>query len=140
MYSLPKSERIHLKKHIDELFTRGKGFVAYPLRVLYLAEAEELWAEQARGAMMVSVGKRYFKRANKRNRVKRLVREAYRLNKQVWLSYLQARGQRGRIAFMFVGKELPAYRDIERAVRKAFAKIEERSQATPPTDLSTIIE
>lgn len=127
MYSLSKSERIHLKKHIDELFAQGKGFVAYPLRILYLLAEEETWQGQARGAMMVSVGKRYFKRANKRNRVKRLVREAYRLNKYAWLDLLEQSGMRGRIAFMFVGKDLPEYRDIERAVHKAFVKIRERA-------------
>lgn len=90
MYTLPKRERIHLKRQIDELFTSGKGFVAYPLRLMVLLR-KETEEDEPRGAMMVSVGKRYFKRANKRNRVKRLVREAYRLNKHRWLSWLEER-------------------------------------------------
>ncbi len=128
MYTLPKRERIHLKKHIDELFAQGKGFVAYPLRVVYLlgkpTASEEVLTP---ASMMVSVGKKYFKRANKRNRVKRLVREAYRLNKHSWIEWLEARGCEGRIAFMFVGKELPEYRDIDKAIRKAFSKIIDRA-------------
>lgn len=127
MYSLPKSERIHLKKEIDELFAHGKGFVAYPLRVVYRLEGEtEESAEGPRLAMMVSVAKRYLRRANKRNRVKRLVREAYRLSKHSLIDWLEAEGKRGRIAFVFVGKELPEYKDIERAISKAYSKIIER--------------
>lgn len=126
MYSLPKQERIRLKKEIDELFTQGKGFVAYPLRCVYLLRHESEALQQSktvRSAMMVSVGKRYFKRANKRNRVKRLIRETYRLSKPMWLSWLEAEQKELRIAFMFVGKELPEYRDIEKAMHKAFTKI-----------------
>lgn len=126
--SLPKRERLHLKKQIDELFTSGKGFVAYPLRVVYLLQPStehtaRPHSDWVRGAMMVSVSKRYFKRANKRNRVKRLMREAYRLNKQEWLTWLENAGLEGRLALMFVGKELPDYHSVERAVRKAFDKI-----------------
>lgn len=127
MYSLPKRERIHLKKDIDELFAHGKGFVAYPLRVVYRLEGEtEASAEVPRLGMMVSVAKRYLKRANKRNRVKRLVREAYRLSKHSLIDWLASEGKRGRIAFVFVGKELPEYQDIERAISKAYGKIIER--------------
>lgn len=137
MYSLPKRERLHLKRHIDELFAHGKGFVAYPLRCLYLLRHEAEGEQDARASMMVSVGKKHFKRANKRNRVKRLVREAYRLNKSVWLQWLETEGKRGRIAFMFVGKELPEYHDIERAVRKAFEKLKAQQMATnnPPNPI-----
>lgn len=145
MYGLPKRERLHLKKHIDELFAQGKGFVAYPLRVMYQtippSESREgtETAPTARAMMMVSVGKRYFRRANKRNRVKRLIREAYRLNKHLWIEHLEREGLYGRIALMFVGKELPEYKDIERAVLKAFTRLTDpnREQTKPSEALPT---
>lgn len=119
-YRLPKSERIHLKRSIEELFRSGTAFLIYPLRVVYLHDSVPL---EARGQMMVSVGKKHFKRANKRNYIKRLVREAYRYNKHPWLEYLQEQGVYGRIAFANVAKEVPSYIQVERSVRKAIDKI-----------------
>lgn len=123
MYSLPKRERLHLKKHIDELFAQGKGFVAYPLRVVYQTEAEDLWGDCPRAMMMVSVGKRNFKRANKRNRIKRLMREVYRLGKYPWWAQLESQQRRGRLALIFIGKELPTYQEVERAFAKALCRL-----------------
>lgn len=117
---LPKRERIHLKRSIEELFRCGQSMLIYPLRIVYLHEERPL---EARGQMMVSVGKKYFKRANKRNRIKRLVREAYRQHKHPWLETLEARGQYGRIAFANVAKDLPTYTQVERAVKKALERV-----------------
>ena len=93
-YSLPQAERINSKKQIDRLFRGGgsKAMTASPLRVVYMAEGR---SEDKRGPfaqMMVSVPKRYFKRAVKRNLIKRQVREAYRLNKHILVERLAADG------------------------------------------------
>lgn len=119
-YRLPKSERMHLKRSIEELFRSGKAFLIYPLRIVYLHSHSPL---EARGQMMVSVGKKYFKRANKRNHIKRLVREAYRQNKHPWLELLKGQDLFGRIAFANVAKEMPTYTQVERAVQKALERI-----------------
>lgn len=119
-YRLPKSERIHLKRSIEELYRCGDALLVYPLRVVYLHDTTPL---EARGQMMVSVGKKHFKRANKRNHIKRLVREAYRQDKHPWLEYLASKGLYGRIAFSNVAKEMPSYSQVERAIRKALTKI-----------------
>lgn len=135
MYTLPRSERLHYKKDIDELFAHGKGFVAYPLRLVYLTKPSEAEALPADGLapveILVSVSKRYFKRANKRNRIKRLIREAYRLNKHALWSSAETSGLRLRVAFMFVGKELPTFADVEMALLKAFKRID---KTLNPTD------
>ena len=82
-YSLPQSERINSKKQIDRLFRGGgsKAMTAAPLRMVYMADNRQTDSQPADGhqpmaQMMVSVPKRYFKRAVKRNYVKRQVREA----------------------------------------------------------------
>ncbi|MFZ4457273.1 MAG: ribonuclease P protein component [Bacteroidales bacterium] len=77
-FTLSKSERISRKLIIDKLFSEGKSFVAYPLRVVYLVNVD---LQEAPVAMLVSVSKKRFKRAVKRNLIKRRVREAFRLNK-----------------------------------------------------------
>ena len=77
-YSLPQSERINSKKQIDRLFRGGgsKAMTAAPLRMVYMADNRQTDSQPADGhqpmaQMMVSVPKRYFKRAVKRNYVKR---------------------------------------------------------------------
>lgn len=89
-FKLSKWERICGRTLLEKLFTGGKSksFSVFPLRVVYLL------TDQPDGdlqhvvpvKMMVSVSKRHFKRAVKRNRVKRQVREAYRLNKEIVVS------------------------------------------------------
>lgn len=94
-YSLPQSERINSKKQIDRLFRGGgsKAMTASPLRMVYMADSRQTDSQPSDGhqpmaQMMVSVPKRYFKRAVKRNYVKRQVREAYRLNKHILVNHL----------------------------------------------------
>ena len=84
-YSLPQAERINSKKLIDRIFRGGgsKAMTASPLRMVFLVEDRDAGCRQPAAQMMVSVPKRYFKRAVKRNLIKRQVREAYRLNKHL---------------------------------------------------------
>lgn len=83
LYTLGSQERIKSTKLIDTLFSGGnsQSIVAYPLRVVYMKGGRE--ADTPQTQIMVSVSKRHFKRAVKRNRVKRQIREAYRLNKNL---------------------------------------------------------
>ena len=84
-HTLSKEERLSWKRHIDRLFTEGRSFVAFPLRVVYLLSDEE--GMPVRASFLVSVPKKRFKRAVKRNRIKRQVREAYRMHKyDLWES------------------------------------------------------
>ncbi|MBR1499812.1 MAG: ribonuclease P protein component [Bacteroidaceae bacterium] len=79
-HTLGKEERLCSRKAIDELFGGGhKSVTAYPIRAVYMPSQEE-------GVrVMVSVSKRHFKRAVKRNRIKRQLRETYRLQKELLL-------------------------------------------------------
>ena len=78
-----KNEKLVSKKTIDALFSGGnsRSMSAYPLRVVFMRKERNETEEPAQ--VMVSVSKRHFKRAVKRNRVKRQIREAYRLNKHL---------------------------------------------------------
>jgi ribonuclease P protein component len=80
---LPKEERLSLKRQIEQLFSVGHSFIAYPIRIVYRPLTSD---EPPVTAILVSVSKRRFKRAVDRNRIRRLLREVYRLNKG-WLTF-----------------------------------------------------
>jgi ribonuclease P protein component len=109
-YSFPKEEHLCRKKLIEELFGRGSSFGLYPLRLVWLPTAEPTTAPPQ---VLVSVSKRNFKRAVDRNYFKRLMREAYRLNKY---RLLEADGGHrvGQLAIIYTGKEKKPFTLVEK--------------------------
>ena len=98
-YTLPKLERLNSRILIEKLFTGGsKSLPAFPLRIVYMpVEGEHLPAV----SLLISVPKKRFKRAVKRNRVKRQIREAYRKHKDCLHESLEASGKKVVIAFLY---------------------------------------
>ena len=135
--TLHKVERLDKKKIIEKMFAGGsRSFSVFPLRVLYLP-VEELESD---ASILISVSKRRFKRAVKRNRVKRQIREAYRVNKHELLNVLAERKCRLAIAFIYLSDQLVESSIIEDRMRIALARITEK-MAAPDTDApSTALE
>lgn len=119
-YTFGKSEKLCKTKSIDRLFLKGDSFIAYPLRVVYFLEEK---VDESISSVLVSVSKKKFKRAVKRNRVKRLVREAYRLNKSQFLDSVKSENKQIEIAFLYLKSELPTYEEIEKAMLKALTTL-----------------
>ena len=100
----------------------SKSFSICPIRVVYMpVEQGEVPA-----TILISVSKRRFKRAVKRNRVKRQIREVYRKNKQPLLDGLQNKGQRLAIAFIYLSDELVATAELEEKMKTALSRISEK--------------
>ena len=135
--TLHKVERLDKKKIIEKMFAGGsRSFSVFPLRVVYLP-VEELEAD---ASIHISVSKRRFKRAVKRNRVKRQIREAYRVNKHELLNILVERKCRLAIAFIYLSDQLVESSIIEDRMRIALVRITEK-MAAPNTDMpSTTLE
>ncbi len=115
------------------MFAGGsRSFSIFPLRVVWLP-VEELGAQVS---ILASVSKRRFKRAVKRNRVKRQIREAYRLNKQALLDVLEIHKCRLAIAFIYLSDELVESSVIEEKMKLALTRIAEKvsAQPTEPTE------
>ena len=118
--TLHKTERLDKKKVIDKMFSGGaRSFSVFPLRVVYLP-VEEL---EAPVSILVSVSKRRFKRAVKRNRVKRQIREAYRKNKH---GLFQDKEQQLAVAFIYLSDRLTDSMEIEERMKIALARITEK--------------
>lgn len=126
-YTLCKAERLNRKLVIGKMFEGGasKSFSIFPMRVVYMP------AEQgdAPASILISVSKRHFKRAVKRNRIKRQIREAYRKNKHLLTDLLQ--GQTNiAIAFIYLADELVPSREVEEKMRTALMRIAEKVTAS----------
>ena len=120
-FTYGKKDKLKSKKLIDQLFTEGKSVSAFPLRLVYLGttfEEDNLLVKTG-----VSVSKRNFKTAVDRNRIKRLLRESYRLNKGAYFHNLTT-----PYAFMilYIGKEKPTFNEVETKMKILFEKFSNR--------------
>lgn len=120
-YSFPKSDRLFLQKEIDLLFNKGKSFVAFPLRVIYVLHQPA--AESSNLAALISVPKKKIRSAVGRNRIKRLIRESYRLNKPDFADSVKAQNHYLLIGFLYLGDRIPTYKEIDNAVLKALTRL-----------------
>ena len=121
--TLQKTELLDRKKVIEKMFAGGsRSFSVFPLRVVYLP-VEEL---DVPVSILVSVSKRRFKRAVKRNRVKRQIREAYRLNKHLLSNALSGSQTRLAVAFIYLSDELVPSSVIEERMKIALSRIAEK--------------
>ena len=120
-----KKERIVSQKLIEQLFSKGnsRSISAFPLRIVYMEKGREEGEEPV--LVLVSVSKRHFKRAVKRNRVKRQIREAYRHNKAI-LTEKVANDKQLAVAFIWLADELCESTQAERSVKHLLEKVSER--------------
>lgn len=136
-YSLPQSERINSKKQIDRLFRGGgsKAMTAAPLRMVYMADSRQTDSQPSDGhqpmaQMMVSVPKRYFKRAVKRNYIKRQVREAYRLNKHILVSHLTQKADKTvSLCFIWTSDRLLPTAEVMKRMANLLTRLVEKLSA-----------
>lgn len=116
-YTLRKSERLCGTTAIAGLFRNGKSGFSHPVKYVF-----EPYAGSG-VAVMVSVPKRNHKRANKRNLLKRRMREAFRTNRGPLCDLCREKGLGLRVALIYGAKEIADFNTIEYAVRNAIAKI-----------------
>ena len=119
MHSFTKAERISFQKEIDLLFHEGTSFSVYPLRVVYV---EKQPSSGVPVSILISVPKKRLKRAVKRNRVKRLIRETYRLNKNALWESLHLSGKGLLLAFVYISNEVCNFSTLETSMKKIMTK------------------
>ena len=107
-------EKLKSKKLIDQLFNEGNSISAHPLRLVFL---ETHFDDVVKLNVGVSVSKRNFKKAVDRNRIKRLLRESYRLNKGLYFNNITT-----QYAFMilYIGTDMPNFKSLDTKIKLLF--------------------
>lgn len=117
-YFLKKEDKLKSRKAIDELFKTGKSFSNFPVKVIWLP-ANKAGILQA----CMGVSSRNFKKAVDRNRIKRLMREAWRLQKNSLHNHLEQNNTKMSVFLLYVGKDLPSYELVYAKVGSAIKRL-----------------
>jgi ribonuclease P protein component len=119
-----KPEKLKSRKRIERVFREGKSFSVFPYKVVYLLNpAPAPGGPVAPLQAGFGASSRNFKKAVDRNRIKRLGREAYRLQKAPLLEQLTQQGRSMAVFFVFIGKELPDYQTVSAKIGVALQKL-----------------
>ena len=119
VFSYDKREKLKSRKQLQEIFTTGKTFSIFPVKVFFQFIDEQDSVVKAG----VGVSKKYFKKAVDRNYIKRLLRETYRTEKITLHNQLSASNKKLKIFFLFVDGNLPAHILIQQKMKIIIDKL-----------------
>ncbi|MBU3744241.1 MAG: ribonuclease P protein component [Sediminibacterium sp.] len=117
----PRTEKLKSRKLIQELFAKGKSVSAAPIKCLFLIQPEGMTELIQTG---VGVSARNFRKSVQRNRIKRMLREAYRNNNQSLHQALSQKQQSLAVFMLYLGKDLPEWNELQTAVKSALEKVQ----------------
>lgn len=117
--TLPRTERLRSLGAVRRMFESGESGFIFPFRYVWFAEADVIPSVE----VMFSVPKKFHKRANRRNLLRRRTKEAYRLQKQIVRMSANANLD---LALIYSSKELLPYKTVANAVRKILEAVTQR--------------
>jgi ribonuclease P protein component len=100
---------------MEVLFGKGNSFTAYPVKLVYIETPVDL---KFQAQAMFVAPKRNHKKAHDRNKLKRRMREAYRLNKNAFYEKIKIKNKKFLLAFIYTGKKQEEYPLIEKSIIK----------------------
>lgn len=115
-FTFKRAERLKSRKVIEQLFKQGQSFAHYPLRLVWTVQKERQSIFPVQFAL--TVPKKKFKKAVQRNRIRRLMREAYRLNKHRLYKALEESESQLAFLVIYTGQEALTFKEIETAMQQ----------------------
>lgn len=116
-HTFHKNERLKSRKAIGKIFQEGQSIFVYPLKIVWVPR-ENTTAPNFPVQFTQSVPKRRYAKASQRNRIRRRIREAYRLYKHLLNNALATSDAQFALMVIYIGKEELAYQQIEKATQK----------------------
>ena len=134
METLSKQERLYKRKTIESLYAHGKSIKTPAIICLYQNLSDESdFPVQA----LFTAPKRRFARAHDRNRIKRLMKEVYRKEKQPLYDHLNNMGEKLSLAFIFTGNRIPDYDYVEQKIKYLLRQLISVTNQEPSTHENT---
>ena len=126
-FTLGKEERLKSRKQIENLFDKGKSFFIAPFRIYFIAN-RELPKQKGENGLKFGIGvsAKNFKKAVDRNRIKRLTREAWRLQKNEIRDKVKETQRQLNVFFIYTGRELPDFTTVKDKVAIALKKLADK--------------
>ncbi len=118
-YSFSKDERIRSKKTINEIYKSGKAINVFPLYSKYIVNN----SQNVFSKVLISVSKKKFKKAVQRNKIKRYIREAYRLNKHILYNCFKKNNSKIAFVLNYSQNSMPSFQYINKSIKVLFYKI-----------------
>lgn len=120
-FTFGKNERLKSRKSIEQLFSEGKKIMVAPYRVLYCLTSA---ATKSSLLFAAGVSAKNFKKSVDRNRIKRLTREAWRLQKNDLAAIITSKNIQLNVFLIYTGRELPEYDEIFKKMTVVLQKLE----------------
>ena len=128
-FTLGRDEKLKSRKAIEQLFKSGKSFSHFPFRIIY-----ELGDGESSLQSAFSVSSKTFKQAVNRNRIKRLMREVYRLQKNELKQTVTDKRCRLVVFFIYTGNNLPLFDDLKEKMASALLRLTKIVNESPIAD------
>ena len=120
LYSFTKHERLSGKQNIDQLFSEGSSFFIHPIKVYWKST---IYVSGSHAQVMIIVGKKVFKRAVDRNRIRRQIKEVCRLNKNDLHQFLEEHDLQCQFALMYVAPSRYEFTDLEMKIKSVLKRL-----------------
>ena len=147
IFTYQKADKLKSRKQTQYLFAKGQSMNAFPIKLIYTIETAEslnnilpsppfnIQLIHEHGKLQVGVGapSRTFRKAVMRNRVKRLLRESYRLEKPTFLSSASLQGKRVNLFFLYTDAKVLSQKEIQEKIKQLLERLSEKLNLTNKT-------
>ena len=139
IFTYQKADKLKSRKQTQHLFSKGSSITVFPIKLIYTIESLSNLLDEAglhkitaAGLLQAGVGAttRNFRKAVQRNRVKRLLREAYRLEKPHFLSQISLANKRVNLFFLYSHSDILSQSEIQNKVRTLLAQLVQKVNTT----------
>jgi len=123
-FTLGKNERLKSRKSIEWLFNEGKSFAQTPYRIYYsFNQTDKAGSSKFNIRFGAGVSAKNFRKAVDRNRIKRITREAFRLQKSILQERLKDKDRELHVFFIYTAREMPVYKEVTLVTEKILQKL-----------------
>lgn len=132
-FTYQKKDKLKSRKQTQFLFAKGQSMNAFPIKLIYTIQKIESVESPASGTLQAGVGapSRTFRKAVARNRVKRLLREGYRLERPAFIETAVIKGLRINLFFLYTDATVISQKEMQEKIKQLLSRLSEKINITP---------